>query len=153
VTPTPQEYDAIALDALREESGKDVSRFWIESDDLAGDILHARLEDGTVWMLRPGTDEWIDTTEAPKDVFVALHVHTKHEDLFQIFRTHGGALRWLANWVHENRYDEMDEHDEGAHDKFEEHMIASEYGDAAELWFGCNLDEYYYIADARLHNE
>lgn len=150
---TVQEYDALALDELREVSGKTVVRFWVESDDIVGDILHARLEDGTVWMLRPGSDEWLDITEPPKETLVALHVHTKHDDLFEIFKTHGGAMRWLANWVHEYRYDEMDEHDEGAHDRFEEHMTASEYGDAAMIWFDKNLDEYFFVADATMHNE
>jgi hypothetical protein len=154
--PTPSEYRAEDLHRLADEHGTTVETFWTEHDDMIGDILHARTADGCEWRRLPFVDaQWEEVfPPAPEglDKLWCMHVHTKHEDQFELFTSPKQAMRWLAAWVHNNRYDEMDEHDEYDHELFEENWEAKQYSDCVELWFGNNLDEYYYLSEAQVHD-
>lgn len=153
---TPSEYRADDLHRLADEYGVTVESFWTEHDDMIGAVLHARTTDGQEWRRLPFAGaQWEEvfppTPEDPYQLW-CLHIHMKHEDRFELFTSPQQAMRWLAAWAWNNRYDEMDEHDEGAHDAFEEHWEAKRYDDCAELWFGNNLDEYYYLSEAQVHD-
>jgi hypothetical protein len=152
---TPYEHRADELFRLDDEFKVTVETFWTTHDDMIGDVLHARTECGREFRLLPSTYEnWeevprkdIDTES--KKLYV-LYVHLKLEQIVELFQTEQHAHKWVAAWVHNNRYEEMDVLDEGAHDAFESYWEDGFYADAANLWFS-KTDDFYHVSYSDVH--
>lgn len=152
---TPYEYRAVDLDYLEHDHEVTIKTFWTEHDDLIGDVLHARTEDGrhfqriplphAAWEEVPGKDIDVES----KALWVLL-ICSKVEQIIELFQTREQAAKWLARWVHKNKYEEMDVLDEGAHDDFQNYWEDGHYEQAADLYFD-RIDDYYYIHKSDVH--
>lgn len=150
------EYRAADLDRLAMDFELTVENFWTTHDDMIGDVLHARTECGREFELLPlPVANWAEVPTAPTDtenkkLFVLYLYTTKFEQIIELFLTNQTACKWVAAWVYNNRYDEMDALDEGAHALFESYWEDGFYDMAADLWFS-KTDDFYHVSYSDVH--